>query len=124
MAKRDMNENVYSSNRIVAHLAKTTGIDSETCKKLFDTTFWIINKKIMEGKTVRIADFGTFRLKHLGKRMRCYDAILFPNDYQISEEHFKVSFMACADVKRRAQRLMNKHKRKAEEAANDNSRTE
>ena len=124
MAKKDINANVYSSNRIVAHLAQTTGIDSETCRKIFETTFWIINKKIMEGKTVQVADFGTFRLKHMEKRMSCYDKILFPNEYQISEEHYKVSFLAYEDVKRRAQRLLNKKKKKAEEAANDDSRTE
>lgn len=115
---------VYNEKKMIPDLARILGMDTATVTEVYEKTFWLINKKIMEGKTVQIPEFGTFRLKHLGRRVSNYNAILFPDEYKISEEHFKIHFMACADMRRRADRKLKRQKKKAEEAANDNNRTE
>ena len=71
----------------------------------------------MEGKTVQVAEFGTFRLKHLGRRIN-YN-MFDPDTPSVSEEHLKISFMALTDLKRRAERKLKRQK--AREESNESS---
>ena len=74
----------------------------------------------MKGRTVQVENFGTFRLKHLGRRVKSLDMINNPDDYGVSEEHYKVTFLAYADLRRRAQRRLKREIARAERDAYEN----
>lgn len=113
-------DNVYSPKRLYTAISKESGIDEDTVKKVFAATFDAITENVMKGRTVQVENFGTFRLKHLGRRVKSLDMINNPDDYGVSEEHYKVTFLAYADLRRRAQRRLKREIARAERDAYEN----
>lgn len=58
----DRRERRYSKKLLLEAIAKESGYDIEIVKTLFDITFAVITKKIMEGKTVNVPGFGSWKL--------------------------------------------------------------
>lgn len=111
-------QNLYSTARLINAISKNTGYAEEAIAQIFKETFRVINDKIMDGKTVQVEDFGSFRLKHLGRRVKIYYPG-FPELNSVSEEHLKITFMAYADVRRRADRKLQKQKSQNEDTKSE-----
>ena len=112
-----MQRKVYPKKMTVKAVAKDVGMSEESVSKVYDSLFKIMGKKIMEGYTVQVEEFGSFKLKHLGRRVQPHHA-LNPDHEVFSEEHLKIHFMAFADLRRRAERKLMRQKKKEEEEAN------
>lgn len=106
MAK-DVFAKLWDTVQIVGDVSRKTGVDSRTVEAVMDACFNDIYDKVTKGMTVQVTGFGTFRLKHMGQRVQIQD-IRFPELTKVSPEHFKISFMACADLRRRTERQTKK----------------
>lgn len=108
-------ERCYNTQQIVTQISKKTGLDYMQVDEIFEIIFKLITEKIMHGYTVQIDKFGSFRLKHLGRRVQMNE--LMTDHPSVSEEHLKIHFMAYDDIKRRARRKLLKDRRKAKKEA-------
>jgi len=103
-----------TEKNIIKAVEKNTGYDHETVEKIFTNIFKVIGDSIMKEKNVQIKDFGSFHLKHLHRRV--IGTHYMTGEEAESPEHYKINFMAYADLKRRAQRkLMRQLKKMAEQ---------
>lgn len=103
-----------TEKRIIQRTAKATNVDLKTCEVVIHQFFIELKKSIMTAETVQITDFGKFQLKRLGARVQRKNFV--SGRPSISDEHIKISFLAYADLNRRAQRrLKNKLRKEAME---------
>lgn len=112
MAKR---ERCYNTHQIVTEVSKKVNLDYMKMDEVFEVLFHHIMTKIMAGYTVQLDKFGSFKLKHLGRRVQLNE--LMCDHPSVSEEHLKIHFMAYDDLKRRARRKLMKERREARRKA-------
>lgn len=104
-------DNLILDTAQIKKVAAETGCSIEQVDAIYRSIFKVIGDYVMKGKTVQVKDFGTFRLKHLGRRaMAVQDIVTWE---KVSPEHFKVTFMSCADLRRRADRKLLRQQKKA-----------
>lgn len=108
-------ERCYNTHQIVANVSSKTGVDYMKIDEIFRVTFEVIMDKIMRGYTVQVDKFGSFKLKHLGRRVQMNETMT--DHPSVSEEHLKIHFMAYDDLKRRARRKLLKQRREARRKA-------
>ena len=107
-----------TEKHIIQRVAKDTGYDEKIVETIVEYTFKALSDAIMRTKIVQIRNFGSFHLKHL--RRRVIGTHYMSGEEAVSPEHYKINFMAYADLKRRAERKMIRdQKRAAEEAEED-----
>ena len=103
-----------TEKNIITAVAKNTGYDHDTVETIFTNIFKVIGDSIMKEKKVQIKDFGSFHLKHLQRRV--IGTHYMSGEEAVAPEHYKINFLAYADLKRRAQRkLIRQLKKMAEE---------
>lgn len=103
-------DNLILDKDQIKKVAAATGCTKEQVDEIYRAIFKVIGDYVMKGKTVQVKDFGTFRLKHLHRRaMEVQDIV---NWEKVSPEHFKITFMANADLRRRADRKLLRQKKK------------
>ena len=103
----------YKDRHFIKKAAAEAGVDIEKTEIIFRSIFKQISDEVMKGKTVQIGEFGSFKLKHLGRRV---SVNVFDPQYEaVSKEHLKISFTAYADLNRRAERKLIRQKKKEEE---------
>lgn len=110
-------EKCYNTRQIVTQLSKKTGLDYLKADEVVEYLFDHISKKIMQGYTVQVTNFGSFKLKHLGRRVQMNETMT--DHPSVSEEHLKIHFMAYDDLKRRAKRKLLKKKREERKKAEE-----
>lgn len=91
-----------TEKNIVLKVAKNTGYPPEEVLDIFTDIFKVISDGVMKDRSVQIRNFGTFNLKCLGRRVINYHYIT--GEPAVATEHYKINFVAFADLRRRAQR--------------------
>ena len=98
---------------IIKKVVNDTGVEKEIVEPVFNDIFKVIGDSVMKEKNVQIKNFGSFHLKHLGRRV--VGVHYMTGEEATSPEHFKVTFLAYSDLKRRAERkLIRQQKKQAE----------
>lgn len=105
-----------TEKNIINKVSKDTGYSPEVVEPILTDIFKVISDSVMTEKIVQIRGFGSFHLKHLGRRVMAKHYM--SGEEAVTPEHYKINFLAYADLKRRAERKLQRKKKKEEEAAN------
>lgn len=112
----DHKERRYSKKLLLESIQKESGYNMEIVKKVFDTTFAVITQKIMEGKTVNVPGFGSWKLlkmEYKGKRRISYHRVqeldIKTGRVNKDDDDLKVSYVQGAgDMTRRVDKKIRK----------------